>query len=79
MKHGTIPLSKIGVKPGETVEGINLDIALSRYVATHSVDLGDAPKAPVPVDKSLTMREHILMLSLSPDPLQLSKIKRVFR
>lgn len=78
MKHGTIPLTKIGVRPGETVEGINLDIALSRYVATHSVDLGDAPKARVPVDKTLAMRERILMMSLSPDPLQLNKIKRVF-
>jgi hypothetical protein len=77
MKHGTIPLSKIGVKPGEVVGDMNLDIALSRYVATHSVDLGDAPKAPVPVDKTLAMRERILMMSLSPDPLQLSKIKRM--
>jgi hypothetical protein len=79
MKHGTIPLSRIGVKPEGTIEAMNLDVALSRYVATHSVDPGDAPKASVPVDKSLTMREHILMLSLSPDPLQLSKIKRVIR
>lgn len=78
MKHGTIPLTKIGVRPGEVMGDMNLDIALSRYVATHSVDPGDAPRARVPVDKTLTMRERILMMSLSPDPLELSKIKRVF-
>lgn len=77
MEKFTIPLSKIGVKPGDAVGNINLDTALATYMATHSVDPGDAPKRPAPVGECFSMRERILALSLSPDPLRLSKIKAV--
>lgn len=77
MEKFTIPLSKIGVKSGQVVGDIDLDSAIAKYMATHSVDPGDAPKRPVPVGETFSMRERILALSLSPDPLRLSKIKAV--
>ena len=79
MEKYTIPLTKIGVKPGDAVGNINLDAALATYMATHSVDPGDAPGRPAPVGECFTMRERILAMSLSPDPLRLSKIKRIFK
>ena len=79
MDKFTIPLSRIGVKSGDAIGNINLDSAVATYMSTHSFDLGDAPKRPTPTGPALTMRERILALSLSPDPLRFSKIKRVLK
>ena len=77
MERLVVPNVKLGIPQGKPVGDINLDVALFAYMATHSVDPGDAPKRPTPTGPTLTMREKVLALSLSPDPLRLSKIKRV--
>ena len=79
MKQLVIPNSSIGIGQGQPVGDINIDKAIYTYMATHSYDEGDAPKRPLPVGKTLSMRERILAISLSPDPLRLSKIKKVIQ
>lgn len=74
-----MPNKKLGIPEGQPVGNINLDAALYTYMATHSVDPGDAPSRPTPTGPSFTMREKILAMSLSPDPLMLSKIKKFYK
>lgn len=79
MERLVVSNAKLGIPQDKPVGDINLEQALFRYFHTHSYDLGDAPKRPTPTAPTLTMRERILALSLSPDPLRFSKIKKVIQ
>ena len=79
MERLVVSNASIGIARDKPVGDINLDSAIYKYMATHSYDIGETKKEKPLVAPTLTMRERILALSLSPDPLRFSKIKKVIQ